>query len=69
MYTRTPDDHFIVDRHPTAPNVVIAAGFSGHGFKFTPAIGEQLANLTLDPDVDPFALFRIDRFATAAIGA
>jgi monomeric sarcosine oxidase len=69
MYTRTPDDHFIVDRHPTAPNVVIAAGFSGHGFKFTPAIGEQLAKLTLDPDVDPFVLFRIDRFATAAIGA
>jgi glycine/D-amino acid oxidase-like deaminating enzyme len=63
MYTRTPDDHFIVDRHPTAPNVVLAAGFSGHGFKFTPAIGEQLANLTLDPTTGPFPLFRIDRFA------
>jgi monomeric sarcosine oxidase len=63
MYTRTPDDHFIVDRHPTAPNVVLAAGFSGHGFKFTPAIGEQLASLALDSDADPFDLFRIDRFA------
>ncbi|HET7056017.1 MAG TPA: N-methyl-L-tryptophan oxidase [Thermomicrobiales bacterium] len=63
MYTRTPDDHFIVDRHPSAPNVVLAAGFSGHGFKFTPAIGEQLANLTLDEDAEPFALFGIDRFA------
>ena len=63
MYTRTPDDHFIVDRHPTAPNVVLAAGFSGHGFKFTPAIGEQLANLTLDTEAEPFSLFRVDRFA------
>lgn len=65
MYTRTPDDHFIVDRHPTAPNVALAAGFSGHGFKFTPAIGEQLAELSLDADAQPFDLFRIDRFAAA----
>jgi N-methyl-L-tryptophan oxidase len=63
MYTRTPDEHFIVDRHPTAPNVVLAAGFSGHGFKFTPAIGEQLANLTLDPAAQAFPLFGIDRFS------
>lgn len=63
MYTRTPDDHFIVDRHPSLPNVVLAAGFSGHGFKFTPAIGEQLANLALDSDAQPFGLFRIDRFS------
>jgi monomeric sarcosine oxidase len=63
LYTRTPDEHFIVDRHPTAPNVVLAAGFSGHGFKFTPAIGEQLAGLALDPAAEPFDLFRIDRFA------
>lgn len=62
LYTRTPDEHFIVDRHPTAPNVVLAAGFSGHGFKFTPAIGEQLAALALDQDAQPFDLFRIDRF-------
>lgn len=64
MYTRTPDDHFIVDRHPTAANVILAAGFSGHGFKFTPAIGEQLANLALDSDAEPFTLFGIDRFAS-----
>lgn len=63
MYTRTPDDHFIVDRHPSVPNVVLAAGFSGHGFKFTPAIGEQLAALTLDPAAEPFDLFRVGRFA------
>ncbi|MEZ4529835.1 MAG: N-methyl-L-tryptophan oxidase [Thermomicrobiales bacterium] len=63
MYTRTPDDHFIIDRHPTVSNVVLAAGFSGHGFKFTPAIGEMLADLALDPDAERFPLFRIDRFS------
>lgn len=66
MYTRTPDDHFIVDRHPELPNVVFAAGFSGHGFKFTPAIGEQLASLALDDDARPFDLFRVDRFEAVA---
>ncbi len=65
MYTRTPDEHFIVDRHPTAPNVVLAAGFSGHGFKFTPVIGEQLAALAHDANAQPFDLFRIDRFGAA----
>jgi sarcosine oxidase len=48
MYTMTPDQHFIVDRHPQHQNVVIGAGFSGHGFKFTPAIGEALADLALE---------------------
>ena len=48
MYTMTPDQHFIVDRHPHHQNVVIAAGFSGHGFKFTPAIGQALAELAAE---------------------
>lgn len=48
MYTMTPDQHFIVDRHPQHANLVIAAGFSGHGFKFTPAVGEVLADLALN---------------------
>jgi sarcosine oxidase len=52
MYTMTPDQHFIVDRHPRHQNVVIGAGFSGHGFKFTPAIGEALADLALDGRTD-----------------
>lgn len=47
LYTLTPDQHFVVDRHPKWSNVVIAAGFSGHGFKFCPVIGEALADLTL----------------------
>jgi sarcosine oxidase len=45
MYTVTPDKHFIVDVHPAYPQVVIACGFSGHGFKFASAIGEVLADL------------------------
>jgi glycine/D-amino acid oxidase-like deaminating enzyme len=39
----TPDDDFIVDRHPEHSNVVFAAGYSGHGFKFAPVIAVALA--------------------------
>ena len=45
MYTLSPDEHFIVDRDPANPRVVFAAGLSGHGFKFTPVLGEALADL------------------------
>jgi sarcosine oxidase len=45
MYALTPDEHFIVDRHPRDAGVVIAGGFSGHGYKFAPAIGEIVADL------------------------
>jgi len=48
MYTITPDRHFVVDRHPRHAAVVIGAGFSGHGFKFAPVIGEALADLALE---------------------
>ena len=47
LYTMAPRERFIVDRHPRFPNVIVAAGFSGHGFKFTPAIGQALADLAL----------------------
>ncbi|MGE3537205.1 MAG: N-methyl-L-tryptophan oxidase [Candidatus Tectimicrobiota bacterium] len=63
LYARTPDTHFILDRHPEWPQVVIGAGFSGHGFKFTPAIGEHLVTLALDRQAAPQALFRLQRFA------
>ncbi len=45
LYTLTPDHHFVVDRHPQDERVIVAAGFSGHGFKFTSVIGETLADL------------------------
>ncbi len=48
MYALTPDEHFIVDRHPDDPGIVIAGGFSGHGFKFAPVVGEIVADLVLD---------------------
>jgi sarcosine oxidase len=48
MYTVTPDEHFVVDRHPADPRVVFAVGLSGHGFKFTGVLGEALADLALD---------------------
>jgi glycine/D-amino acid oxidase-like deaminating enzyme len=41
----TPDEDFIVDQHPEFRNVVFAAGFSGHGFKFAPVIAIALADL------------------------
>ncbi|MHB1938926.1 MAG: N-methyl-L-tryptophan oxidase [Acidobacteriaceae bacterium] len=47
MYTMTPDRHFVVGLHPRYPQVAIACGFSGHGFKFATVIGEVLADLAL----------------------
>jgi monomeric sarcosine oxidase len=65
MYSMTPDEDFIIDRHPEHAGVVFAAGFSGHGFKFAPVIGEHLADLALDPVSEPRPLFALDRFAAA----
>lgn len=47
LYTMTPDEHFIVGAHPEHANVLVAAGFSGHGFKFAPVIGEALGELAV----------------------
>ncbi len=63
-YTLTPDEHFILGRHPAHPNVAVGAGFSGHGFKFMPVIGEILADLALDGrTAHGIDLFAPDRFA------
>lgn len=48
MYTLTPDHHFILDHHPGFERVIIGAGFSGHGFKFAPVVGEILADLAVE---------------------
>jgi sarcosine oxidase len=50
LYTLTPDGHFVVDRHPEHPRLVLCGGFSGHGFKFVPVIGEIAADLALGRD-------------------
>ena len=47
MYENSPDSHFIIDRHPKHENVIVAAGFSGHGFKFASVVGEVLADLAM----------------------
>lgn len=44
MYSMSPDGHFLVDRLADLP-IVVAAGFSGHGFKFTSVLGEVVADL------------------------
>jgi sarcosine oxidase len=45
MYTNTPDEDFVIDRHPEHPQVSVGVGFSGHGFKFSSVVGEVLADL------------------------
>ena len=67
QYESTPDDHFIVDRHPGASNVWIVGGGSGHGFKMGPAIGEMVASLVLD-GATPDPQFSLARFGTPATG-
>lgn len=58
MYTNTPDQHFVVSTHPEHPQVVIAAGFSGHGYKFCGVIGEILADLAVEGETPhPVGLF------------
>lgn len=62
LYTATRDFHFVIDRHPRMPNVILASPCSGHGFKHSAAIGEALAQLALDgkcdADLDSFSLAR-----------
>ena len=46
LYTYSPDEHFIIDTHPEDDDLVVAAGFSGHGFKFASVVGEVIKDLT-----------------------
>ncbi|PKB72129.1 MAG: N-methyltryptophan oxidase [SAR202 cluster bacterium Io17-Chloro-G6] len=63
MYTNTPDEHFIIDVLPPHPQVSLAAGFSGHGFKFASVIGEIMADLAQRGETShDISLFRLDRF-------
>jgi len=62
-YSMTPDEDFIIDFLPTHQNIVIAAGFSGHGFKFSSAVGEVLAELTLNGECkQDLTRFQLSRF-------
>ena len=66
-YTNSPDSHFIIDRQPDHANVVFGAGFSGHGFKFAPVIGEMLADITESPEsAHPAPFLSLARFRSGA---
>ena len=64
LFMNSPDEHFILDVHPEFPQVSIAAGFSGHGFKFASVVGEIMAEFATEGrsrwDLE---LFRLARFA------
>jgi glycine/D-amino acid oxidase-like deaminating enzyme len=63
MYTLTPDRDFLIGPHPHHANVMVGAGFSGHGFKFSAIVGKLLAELALDQSPSqPIERFRLDRF-------
>lgn len=63
LYTNSPDGHFILDRHPNHDNVVLAFGFSGHGFKFVSVIGEALADMAMHGRTSlPIGFLGLSRF-------
>ena len=63
IFTNSPDEHFLVGELPSDAGVVVAAGFSGHGYKFCSVIGEILADLVIDGRTGhDIGLFRLDRF-------
>ena len=65
IYTRSPDEHFVVGLHPKASQLVIASPCSGHGFKFASVMGEILADLAQHRRTDrPIDLFQPKRLLT-----
>lgn len=62
MYTNTPDEHFIIDYHPSNKNIIVASPCSGHGFKFSSATGKILCDMALEKqlsfDISPFSINR-----------
>jgi sarcosine oxidase len=66
LYSNTPDEHFVIAQHPAHDAVTVACGFSGHGFKFVPVVGEILADLaTAGATRHPIGLFHPSRLSGA----
>ncbi|MCY3778788.1 MAG: N-methyl-L-tryptophan oxidase [Chloroflexi bacterium] len=66
MFTNTADEHFVLDTLPDAPQVSIAAGFSGHGFKMASVVGEVMADLAQNGATgQDIELHRLARLETA----
>jgi glycine/D-amino acid oxidase-like deaminating enzyme len=64
MYTMTPDLHMVVDHHPADERIWYAAGLSGHGFKYSNALGEALIQLATEgQSVVDLSGFRAARFS------
>ena len=62
MFTNTADEHFVLDTLPDAPQVALAAGFSGHGFKMASVVGEVMADLVQHGATrHDISLHRLDR--------
>ena len=69
IFTNSPDEHFILDLLPESPQVAVAAGFSGHGYKFCSVVGEIMADFVMEGATrHDIGLFRLDRFETLACG-
>ena len=65
IFTNSPDEHFIVDRLPHAPQAAVFAGESGHGYKFASVIGEILADVATDGETrHDIGFLRLGRFAS-----
>ncbi len=63
LYTMTPDNTFVIDRVPDFPQIVVASPCCGHGFKFSPVVGEILADLvTRGATEHDISQFRLGRF-------
>lgn len=68
MYTNTPDLHFVIAPHPYHPQVIVAAGFSGHGYKMSSVVGEILADLATEGETrHPIDLFSPTRSFEPAV--
>ena len=66
LFELSPDEHFVIDFHPESELAVVAAGFSGHGFKFCSVVGEILADLVLDDEtLHDIEFLRFSRFGAA----
>ncbi|MBD3921577.1 N-methyl-L-tryptophan oxidase [Paenibacillus sp. PR3] len=70
-YELTPDEGFIIDHHPEHRHVYIAGGFSGHGFKFSSAVGELLSDLVqgIKPAATDIRTFSLARFSSPVSSA
>lgn len=59
LYSKSPDGDFILGQHPEHEEIILGVGFSGHGYKFCPVMGEVLAELATTGsscfDLEPFS--------------